>query len=97
LSWDDWLSSCGYEGTPVRIGGRYSYYTDAVSAALNGQGIVLGWQALIRPDLAAGRLRRLTTHQVVSSSAHFAVASRSARKKPGALAFVAWLLAQERE
>ena len=91
VDWDDWLSTCGYSGPSIKVDAWYSYYTDAVSAALDGQGIILGWRALIEKQLATGNLKALTTDRIRTSSAHFAVLSRVSSDKPGALAFIEWL------
>jgi DNA-binding transcriptional LysR family regulator len=91
IDWNDWLSALGYSGPPARIGTWYSFYTDAVSAALNGQGLLLGWNALIENHLRSGRLKRLTVEEVMTKSAHFAVIPPAARQKASVAAFVEWI------
>ena len=91
LGWNDWLKALGYKGSEVKVGTWYSYYNDAVSAALNGQGILLGWNALILDHLHSGRLQKLTNDEVLTEAAHYAVISPSSGNKPSVQAFVSWL------
>jgi DNA-binding transcriptional LysR family regulator len=91
VGWNDWLAACGYEGPPVRAKIQYSNYPDAIFAAIDGQGIALGWQALVEPYLRNGQLVRLDSPEVVTRSAHFAVCARRNTPKPSVHAFILWL------
>ena len=42
-----------------RSGLRFNHYTDTIQAAVNGQGVALGWSTLLRGHLQEGRLVRL--------------------------------------
>lgn len=55
LSWRDWLTLAGVEGTP-RIGPRFSQADHAVDMALRGNGIVLGRHAIAETSLKDGSL-----------------------------------------
>lgn len=91
VSWGDWLDVAGYHGVPVRVRAQYSNYPDAILATIGGQGIALGWQALVQDYLRQGRLVRLPSPEIVTRSAHFAVQPRSTSQDNGASAFISWL------
>jgi LysR family glycine cleavage system transcriptional activator len=55
LSWTQWLaqSRSGFAITPSL---RFNHYTEAIFAARSGQGVTLGWQALVQTFLDDGTL-----------------------------------------
>ncbi len=94
FSWNDWLKECGYDGPPVRTYAQYSNYSDAILATINGQGIALGWQALVQPYIDRGALVRLNSFEVRAHSAQFAVVSEANRDDARVRSFVDWLHAE---
>lgn len=63
LSWRSWAQGLGM-GPAVgqasdRSVLRFNHYTDTIQAAVNGQGVALGWSTLLRGHLEEGRLVRL--------------------------------------
>lgn len=67
LDWAGWLSRSGYAGRPAATRLKFSSYSDAVYAAMDGQGISLGWTGLLERPLADGRLVKLDLPPVVPS------------------------------
>lgn len=59
LSWARWAAMVGAGDVPTRSDLRFNHYTDAVYAAINGDGVLLGWRRMIAGMLADGRLIRL--------------------------------------
>ena len=59
LQWADWLHAMGWSRAKPRSVLRFNQYDQVIQAALAGQGVALGRQALIEPLLADGRLVRL--------------------------------------
>lgn len=55
-TWSEFLHQAGVRGRRPNIR-RFNSYVIAVQAALDGQGTVLGWKALLRNLLADGRLQ----------------------------------------
>jgi len=94
VGWDDWLHAAGYRGVPARVRTQYSNYPDAILATVAGQGIALGWQALVQDHLNRGLLIRLPAPEIVTRSAHFAVQPLSTSDTVRADAFVRWLKAE---
>lgn len=70
---------------------RCSFYTEAIYAAMNGQGIALGWNRLVADLIQQTRLgpphRRVNPHQ---SGLFCCGAGEEAKKESGRL-FIGWL------
>lgn len=63
LTWRAWAQGLGMS---IAVGQasdrsvlRFNHYTDTIQAAVNGQGVALGWSTLLRGHLQEGRLVRL--------------------------------------
>lgn len=63
LTWRSWAQGVGLGAEIGRASDlsklRFNHYTDTIQAAVNGEGIALGWSELIRGHLEEGRLVRL--------------------------------------
>lgn len=63
LTWRAWAHGLGMSiavgQASDRSGLRFNHYTDTIQAAVNGQGVALGWSTLLRGHLQEGRLVRL--------------------------------------
>jgi LysR family glycine cleavage system transcriptional activator len=57
--WLDWLHAAGVQSAKLKPGVIVDDYELAIQLALDGQGVALSRDALIRPEIAAGRLRRV--------------------------------------
>lgn len=94
MRWGDWLAACGRPGPAPVPAFRCNHYTDAISAALAGEGITLGWRWLVDRSLALGTLVQVTNAQVVPDGGYYAVTPASRTPKPGALALAQWLASE---
>jgi LysR family transcriptional regulator, glycine cleavage system transcriptional activator len=92
--WRRWLAAVGVEGLDWRRGPVFSDSGMAVQAAIDGQGVALGREALVRDDLAAGRLLRPLATAVPTSVAYWLVCPRGALARPKVKAFHAWIVGQ---
>lgn len=91
--WNEWLSAFSVV-VPRKIPGlRCSFYTEAIYAALNGQGIALGWKHLVQDLLDQNRLIRLTDMAIKPRGAYFAVVPTRRRDKEAVGLFRSWLSA----
>lgn len=54
--WQQWLALAGVEQVAARRGPAYSHGSMAIEAAIRGEGVALGRSALVRDDIATGRL-----------------------------------------
>jgi DNA-binding transcriptional LysR family regulator len=73
INWDNWFRRLGVGKPKLNYALRCTLYTDAVQAALHGQGITLGWRQLIKADLSAGRLVPITGTIIRPEEAYYAV------------------------
>lgn len=89
--WDEWLSAFSVKAPKRARGFRCSFYTEAIYAALNGQGIALGWKRLVDDLLRQRRLVRVTSHAISTRAAYFVVVPRHTAQKPAVLQFIAWI------
>jgi DNA-binding transcriptional LysR family regulator len=89
--WSEWLAAFAVELPKRKSGLRCSFYTEAIYAALNGQGITLGWRRLVEDLLVQGRLIRLTDSTVKTRNAYFAVVPKRRRQTEASRLFQVWL------
>ena len=73
---------------------RFNHYSDTVQAALNGEGVTMGWEVLLQDILREGRLVRLGTDSLVPDE-RYHVITPVGREPSGATAvFLGWLIAR---
>jgi DNA-binding transcriptional LysR family regulator len=90
--WDEWLAAFSVMSPRGRTAGlRTSFYTEAVYAALSGQGIALGWKRLVQDLLNRNALVRLTNESIITRDAYFIVVPARSAKNRRALEFIEWL------
>ncbi|MEP7456099.1 LysR substrate-binding domain-containing protein [Phyllobacterium sp. SB3] len=89
--WNEWLSAFSVVVPKKTPGFRCSFYTEAIYAALNGQGIALGWTHLVEDLLKQGRLVRLTNAAIKPRGAYFVVVPTRQHNKEAARLFLEWL------
>ena len=89
--WNEWLSAFSVVVPRKILGLRCSFYTEAIYAALNGQGIALGWKHLVQDLLEQKRLIRLTDVAIKPRGAYFAVVPTRWRGNEAVSLFREWL------
>jgi LysR family glycine cleavage system transcriptional activator len=95
LSWERWLERLGVTDQPRRSGIRLSHFTLVLAAALDGVGVALGREQLIRAALAEGRLVRPFGPELELRSRRQVIRWRSAPGNEARIAaFRSWLLAE---
>lgn len=97
-SWLNWRSWAKEAGLGAALGTasdrsrlRFSHYTDTVQAAVNGEGIALGWATLISAPLSEGKLVRVVAHSVRPKEEHHVLIPLGREPSPPAAAFLAWM------
>lgn len=90
LTWPEWFARSGLIRPPGRQMLMFNHYSDAVYAAMTGQGVVLGWGRILERPLADGRLVRLGSANVIPEEAHHVVVAANGHK-PAAMAFARWI------
>lgn len=73
LTWEQWFKAHGEHPGKLNYGLRTCLYPDAVQAALDGQGVVLGWARLLHEHLESGKLVRVTDASLALSDAYYLV------------------------
>ena len=94
LSWPRWAAMAGLGHLPIHSELRFNHYTDAIYAAINGEGVVLGWRRLIRDQLENRRLIRLGEAVATPHERYHVL--RPSHRKPNLSTerFCAWLMDQ---
>lgn len=94
-SWEEWLESAGVKLEAPLRGPRFDDYLLAVQAARDGQGILLGRDALVAQELASARLVRVLQDQPAQKVFDYFIVYRdSTPPSPTVEAFRDWLLEQ---
>lgn len=89
--WDEWLAAFSVKVPKKGRGLRCSFYTEAIYAAMNGQGIALGWSRLVSDLLEQNRLVRLTEASIRPRAAYFVVVPTRKLQKESVQLFIEWL------
>ncbi|WP_077967670.1 LysR substrate-binding domain-containing protein [Ensifer adhaerens] len=89
--WDEWLAAFSVKAPKRSRGLRCSFYTEAIYAAMNGQGIALGWSRLVGDLTRQNRLVRLTDASIRTRAAYFVVVPTRKPKKQSGRLFIEWL------
>ena len=94
VDWEPWLEVMGLTELRMKNSLRFTQYTDAVGAAVAGQGVVIGRLPLLRDLLENGSLVAPFGTDVASRRAYFIESSRRAAGTADAQDFVRWLRAE---
>ena len=72
----------------------FNDHSNAIQAAIDGQGVALGRTALVGDDLLAGRLVRPFGPVIPADIAYWIVCPKGTAGRPKIVAFRGWLLAE---
>jgi DNA-binding transcriptional LysR family regulator len=96
IAWPDWLARNGAPLDRPPRGPRFNNYSMAVQAALDGQGLALGWRRLITPQLREGRLAQVTAGRVRPPDAYVLLIQERGSQDRRVGAFRDWILGEAR-
>jgi DNA-binding transcriptional LysR family regulator len=99
ISWSSWPDWFARNGVPLRRdprGPRFNNYTIAIQAALDGQGLTLGWRRLIAPLLSDGRLIKVTSGSVTPDDYYALMIPEPAGEDRRVRAFRNWIQGEAR-
>lgn len=82
---------------PATTGQRSNDYSIVVHAALEGQGVALGWLHIVEPLIADGRLQPIGDDVVVTDAPFCVVARLDATRRDGVDELRDWLLDEAAE
>lgn len=98
LTWRTWARGVGLADqlgrAPDASALRFNHYTDTIQAAITGQGVALGWVAILSDLIAQGQLVRLGTQSLSQEDRYHAILPLGRDPSPGALVFMDWLSGQ---
>ena len=96
LDWSGWLARFGVSlGRSNRLF-RFNDYSIVLQAAIEGQGVAMGWRHLVNPLIEQGLLVRPVPQSVTTDPAIYTVASRRSKLRPEAVSLRDWLIAEAR-
>lgn len=95
LTWRSWGMGVGLGAQMGKASDesrlRFNHYTDTVQAAVNGEGVALGWGALLAGHLAEGRLVRLGPHRLVLDEGYHVLVPTGREPSPATRVFLDWI------
>ncbi|HEX6361600.1 MAG TPA: LysR substrate-binding domain-containing protein [Albitalea sp.] len=96
IEWDPWLRAVGLTDLQPAATLTFSAYSEAIAAALAGQGVAIGRRPLVDALLRSGKLKAPFKGAAETMRAYFVVVNPASGRRPAVLALQAWLLAQAR-
>ncbi|PZX14505.1 DNA-binding transcriptional LysR family regulator [Palleronia aestuarii] len=91
IGWPRWLARAGWSGAVAEARLRFSSYSDAAYAAMDGQGVALGWTSLLERPLGDGRLALLDIAAMIPEEKHYLLVPEHRPQSADATSFVAWM------
>lgn len=95
LTWRSWAQGVGIGAEIGKASDlsklRFNHYTDTIQAAVNGEGVALGWSELIRGHLAEGRLVRLGTKILTLEEQYHVLLPTSRTPSEGTDVLITWI------
>lgn len=89
--WDTYFNGTNISSPAPTSEQKFTSFMVYLQAALNGDGIILGWETLLQNLLDQGQLIRLTTRHVETDRGYFACLTDRAEKNSSAQAFWKWV------
>src|SRR5215831_12111750 len=94
-TWDDWLRAVGVDGVDTTRGLRLNVADNALDAASEGAGVVLGYKLVASHDISLGRLVSPFGPELpLPGRAYHFVCARGQERRPTVKAFRDWLFAE---
>lgn len=91
--WKKWFKSVGITDAKVDRGLRFNHISMAMDAAIDGQGVLLGIEALARNDIASGRLCTPFDLSVPLKRSYYVIQPEAVDSNQRAVdAFIQWIL-----
>lgn len=96
IDWQVWTRGCGLPDFEPLATLTFSSYDNAVAAAVDGQGVVLGRRPLVDRLLRARKLLAPLKGDVAGARGYFVIVEPRAARQPAVQALAAWLVEQAR-
>ena len=92
MDWGTWLTALGIGDLKPAGALHFSQYEQMIQAAISGQGVALGRQPLVAPDLKAGRLVVPFEFKMSTEFAYYVVYPTEAIRRRKIKAFRDWVM-----
>ena len=93
LNWNEWFQAVGMKPVEPKRRLNLNNYPMLLQAALNGQGVALGWEQLLGDYLDSGLLVRPIPTELITTARFYLLESEEpVRRKPAVVKFRNWLL-----
>jgi LysR family glycine cleavage system transcriptional activator len=92
VEWDPWFKSVGLTDLQPASTLSFSLYSEAIAAALAGQGVAIGRRPLVDALLKSGKLKAPFKGAAETMRAYFVVVNPRSRHRPDVQALESWLL-----
>jgi len=92
MTWQRWFASFDIKNKAINSGTRFNDYSVVIQTALEGQGVMLGWQHIVQPLVEQNRLVRLGTNVIQTEKAFYALTSNKKELSTSATVFKNWLM-----
>ena len=89
--WEEFLRRAGVKHGPL-LGRRFNNFTVLLQATQDDQGLALGWERLIGPLLAAGKLARFSELAIDAPGSYYLTWNENRALSPAAESLRSWLL-----
>jgi DNA-binding transcriptional LysR family regulator len=93
-TWSEWFQSAGLAGAGARRGLLINDYVLVIQAAMEGQGVALGWRHLTEGLISSGLLVRVSEHVMTTGKGFHVAWPRSRSLSSDAARVRDWLAAQ---
>ena len=90
--WETWLAAVGVDNVDAKHGIRFNHVDLALTAAADGQGVVLSMEALASDDIAAGRLVVPFDISLPFDRAYYIITLEDYADHPRIAAFRDWII-----
>ena len=92
--WREWFKSAGINAATASRGLSINDYVLVIQAAMEGQGVALGWHHLIQRMVASGLLVRLCDHALDTGEAFYVIWPKTRTLSDHAAQVRDWLIAE---
>ncbi|WP_305985684.1 LysR family transcriptional regulator [Roseibium sp. MMSF_3544] len=89
--WQTFLAGTGLTPAHPSSGSKFTSFTVYLQAALNGDGVMLGWETLLDDQFELGLLTPVTERRVSTDRGYFACLTARAQSNPSAASVFEWL------
>jgi DNA-binding transcriptional LysR family regulator len=90
-TWGSWTEGAGFGRQELRYALRFSHYTDAIYAAMSGEGVALAWERLLHRQISEGQLVRLGSASMDPEDGYHAVIAEGADLDEDAQQIINWI------